>query len=188
MKNDKESGKKDPEYRIEAKSKTEKILLLKVSTFSILLLITDQITKQLIVEKFIQPHTDSLTVIPGFFNIVYVLNSGAAWGVFKDYGGILLAVALIALILIVFFFRHLTEGWPERFYSLALVSAGIMGNSCDRIIRSHGCVIDFLDFHYYDLYHWPAFNVADSSISIGVIIFFISIIFRPETGKSEKES
>lgn len=145
------------------------------------LLILDQITKALI-EKYV---TAKIVVIPGFFNIVHVGNSGAAWGIFSGYRWLLLAISIGFFLFVVFYFRKLTEGWPERYYALALVVSGIFGNSVDRIWRE-GIVVDFLDF-YISKYHWPAFNVADSAICIGVGIYMISSFKRPEKEKESKK-
>ena len=140
-----------------------------------LILVVDQITKILVENRI----TYSIKVIPGLFNLVFVKNSGAAWGILAGKGRLLLIISIIVFILIVVFIRRIAEGWPERYYSMALISGGIVGNSIDRIWR--GSVVDFLDF-YYGSYHWPAFNVADSAICVGVFIFIISSWFRPQAG------
>lgn len=147
-----------------------------------ILLILDQVTKALIEKYF----TETIVVIPGFFNIVKVGNPGAAWGIFAGHRWPLLAISIGFFLFVVFYFRKLTEGWPERYYALALVVSGIFGNSIDRVWRD-GIVVDFLDF-YVSKYHWPAFNVADSAICIGVGLYMISSFKRPESEKnSEKE-
>ena len=138
-----------------------------------LILVIDQITK-IVVENNI---SSSIKVIPGLFNLVFVKNTGAAWGILAGKGWLLLVISAIVFVLITVFIRRITEGWPERYYSMALIAGGIAGNSIDRIWR--GAVVDFLDF-YCGSYHWPAFNVADSAICVGVFIFIISSWVRPQ--------
>ena len=80
------------------------------------------------------------------------------------------------------FFRYLTEGYSERIIALGLVMSGIIGNSIDRIW--HGEVIDFIDFHYYNVWSYPVFNIADIAICTGVGVFILSNLLR----KSPKDS
>jgi len=144
------------------------------------LLILDQITKA-VVEKSVS--SLPITVIPGFFDIVLVGNTGAAWGMFRGHRWPLLAVSAVFLLIIILQIKRITEGWPERYYAMGMIAAGIMGNSIDRIWR--GAVVDFLDFHAFGL-SWPAFNVADSAICVGVGIYIISSFKRPAPGHEEK--
>jgi signal peptidase II len=144
-------------------------------------LILDQVSKTVIVEKVTRP----ITVIPGFFNIVRVGNRGAAWGMFEGYTWPLLAISILFFVGMLFFLRSLTEGFLVRYYALAFVAGGILGNSVDRIWRG-GAVVDFLDFYIAGYPHWPAFNVADSSIFIGVAIYILSS-WRRESDDEKKE-
>jgi len=133
--------------------------------------ICDQATKLLAKSNIDSP----VRIFPGF-NLVLVYNKGAAWGIFSGKGDFLLAFSTLVMLLIVVFHRKLTEDWPERYFALSLLCAGIIGNGIDRICWK--AVIDFLDFYVLE-YHWPAFNVADSAICVGVGIFIISNLFRP---------
>ncbi len=147
-------------------------LSLAVGSF---LLIADQASK-LLIQKMLS--AQAVTVIPGFFNIVKVNNTGAAWGMFSEFPHALLLISAIAFAAILFYARKIAEGWPERYYALGLILSGIIGNSVDRVWR--GSVFDFLDFYIPLIkYHWPAFNVADSVICIGVFIFVFSSLLRP---------
>jgi len=141
---------------------------------SAVVLVLDQTTK-ILTEKFV---LSAIKVIPGFFNLVHVRNPGAAWGILAGKGFLLLLISIAVLALIVIYIRKLTEGWMERYLSISLICGGILGNSLDRILR--GSVVDFLDF-YVGTHHWPAFNVADSAICVGVFIFVISSWVRPQT-------
>lgn len=139
------------------------------------LVILDQITKYLVVIYKKSLYANPVEVIPGFFNIVYVRNTGAAWGMFHGNNLILLLIAIAALVLFTVFFKAITEYYPERIFAFFMVISGIIGNSIDRVLR--GSVVDFLDF-YFRSYHWPSFNVADSAICVGVTIIIISSLFR----------
>lgn len=141
----------------------------------VLLVAADQMTKYFVVANSEILYSSPLMLIPGCLNIVTVRNTGAAWGMFHDNNVVLLMVAVTALVFFIFFFRAITEWYLERVLGFFMIMSGIIGNSLDRIFR--GSVVDFLDF-YVKTWHWPAFNVADSAICIGVTIIIISTIFR----------
>lgn len=168
--------------KIEFHSRSEKRVLLFGIILSLVLFSFDQLTKQLIVSLF--SLGEIVPVIPRVFNLTYVVNRGAAWGIFSGKGWLLLLISLCAFLGIVLYLRKLTEGWTERYYAMFLILSGIVGNSVDRIFR--GEVVDFLQFYWGSLrYQWPSFNVADSCITAGVILFVISTFCRPEAKKSE---
>ncbi len=150
-------------------------------SIALFILLLDQCTK-ILTERCI---LSTIKVIPAFFNLVHVKNPGAAWGIMPGKGLLLLAISIIVLALLVIFIRKLAEGWIERYYAISLIGGGIMGNSVDRVLR--GSVVDFLDF-YAGSYHWPAFNVADSAICVGVAVFIISSWLRPQPDNVEKSS
>ncbi len=151
--------------------KREKSFFLLCYVVSVSVVLCDQATKLLAKSNISSP----ISIFPGF-NLVLVFNKGAAWGIFSGKGDMLLTFSALVLLLIVVFHRKLTEDWPERYFALSLLCAGIVGNGIDRICWKS--VIDFLDFYVLQ-YHWPAFNVADSAICVGVGIFIISSLFRP---------
>jgi signal peptidase II len=120
-----------------------------------------------------------------FFRLGYAENPGAAWGLFRDLppqyrGPLFHVVSLGAVALIGYYFSKLTGARSERFalWGLCLVLGGALGNYIDRLAR--GFVIDFLDAHWFDRYHWPSFNVADAGIVIGVGCLFIDALVRRE--------
>ena len=132
------------------------------------ILITDQVTKQLIertlpLGTFYPP--DNIILIPGFFNLVHVGNTGAAWSLFSGYPKALAALGIMALLLLYFFRNALQLKLPHSQWSFGLIIGGILGNLIDRFRLGH--VTDFLDFHAAG-WHFPSFNVADSAITIGV--------------------
>ena len=137
------------------------------------ILVADQVTKFWIISHF--SLYDAQVVIPGFFNLVYVTNKGAAFSMFASVESPLRHYFFVSINIIAFLGLSIAAfkmRRNHRFYtiSFALIAAGALGNVIDRI--RYGAVIDFLDF-YFGSYHWPAFNVADSSICVGVVILFI---------------
>ena len=131
----------------------------------------DQLTKQLVLRS-INPY-DARVVVPDFFHLVNVTNTGAAFGSFRGNNTFFVIISLVALIVVtVLLVRHRrVDSWRD--VSLALLLAGILGNLTDRLLYGH--VIDFLLFNLHIRYAdpWPAFNVADSCISIAVVLFII---------------
>ena len=131
----------------------------------------DQLTKQWVLRS-ISPY-DARIVVPDFFNLVNVTNTGAAFGSFRGNNTFFVVISLVALVVVtVLLVRH-NRSDPWRYISLALLLAGILGNLTDRLLYGH--VIDFLLFNLHIRYAdpWPAFNVADSCISIAVVLFII---------------
>jgi signal peptidase II len=168
--------------------KEHRVIFFAVIIMAILLVI-DQITKAVIVHKLILG--EKISVIPDFFYITYVTNKGAAWGILQGQGWLLLIIALIASGLIIIKLRWLSEGLIERYFIIFVIFSGIIGNSIDRIWRRE--VVDFLDFIIWPVYKnsawqlnsWPAFNIADSAICVGVCAYFISLLLRPELKHSK---
>jgi signal peptidase II len=115
-------------------------------------------------------------IIRGFFYIIHVGNTGAAWSLFAGQTTMLALLALVTLGAI-YFWRHALElrKRPVQF-GFGLLCGGIIGNLVDRVI--HGHVIDFLDFHFGD-YIYPTFNVADAGICVGVAIYLIHSLRNP---------
>jgi signal peptidase II len=142
----------------------------------------DRVTKYLVVQC-IDPNGAPPVVIPNFFHLVNITNTGAAFGSFRDnnlfFIGISCVALLFSLLLLLGHARHsphpgslwARDGWRD--VSLALLLAGVLGNLTDRLLYGH--VIDFLlfDLHLPFAHPWPAFNVADSCICIAVICFII---------------
>ena len=119
------------------------------------------------------PH-GGIEIIPRFFYIANVGNTGAAWGILAGYGSALAVLALIALGAIYYYRNEFGLKSRSRQIPFGLLCGGIVGNLVDRIYL--GYVIDFLDFHLPG-YRWPAFNFADSGISVGITIYIIQILF-----------
>ena len=111
-----------------------------------------------------------MEIIPGFFYIAHIGNRGAAWGLFVGYGFWLGLIAIGALVFIYLFRNELALRRLYMQVAFGLLCGGILGNLIDRLLRGH--VVDFLDFHLPG-YRWPAFNLADSGICIGITIYVI---------------
>lgn len=165
--------------RIDKGSPREKKVIVVAMLLAAFLVVLDQITK-IVVVQYIPKH-DAIPVIPGLFNLTYITNPGAAWGIMSGKGHILLGISIVVLVMVIYFLRSLTEGCVERYFALFMIMSGIIGNSIDRLWRQE--VVDFLDF-YVKSYHWPSFNVADSSITIGVTIYIVSSLFRSQSKKA----
>ena len=134
------------------------------------LYLLDQATKWLVL-RFIGTD-DMIPVIPGFFNLVQVHNTGAAFGMLKDNNLFFVILASVALGALAFLARRgAFTDTPTRIGAALLVS-GILGNLTDRLL--HGFVVDFLDIILPWYGHWPSFNVADSAICIAAFLFLIS--------------
>ena len=138
----------------------------------------DQITKAAITSRFFMH--ESYRVIDGFFNIVYVTNPGAAFGFLAGASAtfryiFFIGITVIAILLIIYYLVKNKSGSIVSVISLTLIFAGAVGNLIDRI--RFGAVVDFLDV-YVGTWHWPAFNIADSAISIGAALMIWEMIAR----------
>jgi signal peptidase II len=147
----------------------------------VLVVIVDQLTKVLI-RANLAPGDVVFDI--GFFQIIHVQNSGAAFGLFRDHSLTLIitaAIGVIVILILIFLLRsrwHFLESmWVQ--VGMGLVTGGTIGNNLIDRVRQ-GFVTDFLDFKI-----WPAFNVADASITIGVIIIAYRLIFFYDTSKSK---
>ncbi len=140
--------------------------------------IVDQLAKALIVSTV--PIYQTISVIPGFFNLTHIYNPGGAFGFLSGSPSELrqiffLVSSILAMGLILFLYAKVPPGQRLLELGLSLIMGGAIGNILDRI--RIGKVIDFLDLYIKDL-HWPAFNVADSAITIGIGLFIYHVLFK----------
>lgn len=152
---------------------------ISVSAF---LIVADLLTKLWIESAF--RLGDSVSVIPGFFNVVYIKNKGASFGLLAQVEGNVViygfaVMAMIAVGFIIALYRTLPPEDIVSRVSFVLIGSGAFGNLIDRF-RS-GAVTDFLLF-YVGQWAWPAFNVADSCITVGVVILAYAILFKTKAG------
>ena len=136
------------------------LLILVVAMF-------DQLTKAMVIRNI--PFGESITVIPGFFSVTHVYNTGAAFGMLHDSNRFFIILSSVVFAGLVVMRKHFTgyvmlAGW-------ALLLSGILGNVADRLRLGH--VVDFLDFQFGS-YHWPSFNVDDSCICVAAGLFLLS--------------
>ncbi|MDW7710882.1 MAG: signal peptidase II [Deferrisomatales bacterium] len=147
-------------------------------------LLLDQATKAWVVSALAL--YESVPVIPGVFHLTYLRNPGAAFGLFAGQAAafrvpFFLAVTAAALLAIAVVARRLPPGRPWTLGALALVFGGAVGNLIDRV--RWGEVVDFLDV-FWRTYHWPAFNVADAAITVGVSLLILEeLLGKRRTGK-----
>ena len=136
---------------------------------SIIVVALDQMTKYLAI-NYINPY-DSIKILP-FLHLVLVTNKGAAFGMFKHIGSsFFIAASVIAIIFVIYL---LIKG-KEDHLGLSLILGGAIGNLIDRIL--YGSVVDFIDLSI-GKYHWPAFNIADSALSVGVTIILLNNLLK----------
>ena len=169
-------------------SKKYKILLIMV----VALVTLDQTTKFYVNSQMVL--YQSIDVIKNFFQITYIRNPGAAFGILSGVKSPLLnifflSISIAAIGIMLIYYHQTPENKRLTLISFALIISGATGNFIDRIY--HGEVIDFLYFHWYKHY-WPAFNVADSCITIGVILLlwemfvtktFFGTLYSPDLSK-----
>lgn len=144
----------------------------------------DQITKAAITSMF-SIH-ESYGVIDGFLNLVYVMNPGAAFGFLAGASVMFryiffIGITMLALVLIIFYLFKNKSHSMLIVLSLTMIFAGAVGNLIDRI--HYGAVVDFVDV-YVGTWHWPAFNVADSAISIGAALMIWEIVVSHKKGNA----
>ena len=139
------------------------------------ILVLDQWTKWQ-VETHLTPHLP-LEVIPGVLNFTHVMNTGVAFGLFATHGSLaatilLTALGLVALVVVCIYFWRTPADEVRLLVSLSLILGGAVGNLADRVAA--GAVTDFIDV-YFGSYHWHTFNIADSAITIGILLMALDI-------------
>ncbi len=141
---------------------------------SVAVVVTDQVTKWIAVETLLGQAP--VAVIPGFFNFTLVYNTGAAFGFLREAGGwqnaFFIGVATLVSVVLVAMLRRLQSSELQSAVALALILGGAIGNIIDRIRQ--GYVVDFVDWYFRD-WHWPAFNVADSAITVGAALLILDM-------------
>lgn len=159
-----------------------KVLYYRLFVIAGVILVLDQITKILVQysipfeSSYFAP--DRVTIIEDFFYLVHIGNKGAAWGMFSEYSGVLTLLSFAVLLFIFCFRKQLELHRGTVQIAFGLLIGGILGNLIDRIRVGH--VIDFIDIHLpftlpYILPYgrWPAFNIADSAIVVGMLFYLL---------------
>ncbi len=139
-------------------------------------ILLDQFTK-LLAERFLTMH-QPVPVIPGFFDLLLAYNEGAAFSFLADAGGwqrwFFTVLAIGVSVFLILWLKRLQATERLTAIALALILGGAIGNLIDRLL--HGHVIDFISWYYGD-YRWPAFNIADSAITLGATLLIVHAIF-----------
>ena len=153
-----------------------------------IVLLLDRLAKWAVARNI--PLHDSVTIIPGFFHLTHVQNTGAAFGLFAESSaqwkaGALVSFSVIALVIVSALLWKNGHALSTTTIGLSLILGGATGNLWDRMMA--GRVVDFLDF-YVGSYHWPAFNVADSAIVVGAILLVSEIVFAKSGDEAVKSS
>lgn len=160
----------------------------RLGLLALVVLILDQLTK-LVVLRFLGP-TQERVVVPGFFKFVHWENTGAAWSLFHDRNGILAAVSALAMVGLYVWRRHFYAHLALGQVSLGLIFGGIAGNLVDRL--HYHQVIDFIRFylvrHSGEEIGFPAFNIADSAICVGVgLLILVSWRHEEDPGRGKPQ-
>jgi signal peptidase II len=135
-----------------------------IALISSSVVLLDYVTKKIIVAK-VMPH-EVINVLP-FLRIVNVRNTGAAFGLLSNVNNnVFIFISLFAIVVIILYLSKISK--VAELFSLSLILGGAIGNLIDRI--TIGKVIDFIDF-FVGKWHWPAFNIADSALTVGIILF-----------------
>lgn len=152
---------------------------LRLMIVTAIILVLDQLTKAMVLDRL--PLYTTVPVIPGFFNLTHIQNPGGAFGFLADQSPavrrlLFIVISSAAVVMVFWFYRTTPRDRPFLALAFALIFGGAIGNLIDRF--RFGKVVDFLDF-YVGTWHWPAFNVADSAITVGISIFVLHLV----TGK-----
>ena len=155
------------------------LIILSISSF---ILILDQITK-ILIRSQLAIHQS----IPeqGFFRLTHVRNTGSAFSLIKDQNILLTTIGVIVLIILIYFLKEFDTDRPFVITAISLQIGGALGNLLDRIFL--GSVVDFFDIGVSGVYRWPTFNIADSSIVIGITLLIFSFFITPSDKKNNSE-
>jgi signal peptidase II len=137
----------------------------------------DLFIKRVVNSSFV--YGERVEIVPGFFALTYILNPGAAFGIMADWNSrlrfpVLLIASIVALGFIAYLYFGAMSNNKVADIALPLIAGGALANLYERLAA--GAVVDYLDFYISD-YHWPAFNLADASITIGVVLLLIKSLF-----------
>ncbi len=133
-----------------------------------LVVVLDQLSK-----LWIRANSPRMELLPGFLDLVHVENYGSVFGLLANQTFLLIIITLTSLFIILLFFRYLSPATTLGVVSISLILGGAVGNLIDRL--RFGCVTDFVDVHLQNIFHWPAFNLADTAIVVGIFTFIYSL-------------
>jgi signal peptidase II len=143
----------------------------------------DQLSK-----LWINANRPQIELLPGFLDLVYVENTGAIFGFFHSHTELFIALGIAGVIAIFVFLRYFFPATILGAVSFALILGGAVGNLIDRI--RFGYAIDFVDIHVQERFHWPTFNIADTALTVGILVliyyFYKSGVFRKTYERNRK--
>lgn len=144
----------------------------------VLVLVFDQISKWLVLE-YLTPYKDVIKLAP-FLNLIHIRNTGIAFGIFAGNqsllrGPFILLLTALAILGLFFYLYYSQDINFIKIIACGLILGGALGNFIDRLLR--GEVIDFIDLHIAG-HHWPAFNIADSTVSVGIFLLLFSLVMK----------
>lgn len=143
--------------------------MFKYYIIAAIIVIIDQITKFLTVQNI--PLGESMEVIPGIFSLTYIQNTGAAWSILEGQMAFFYIVTIIVVIMLVYFLHKEAKGEPLFALSISFILGGALGNFIDRLHLQY-----VIDMFQLDFITFPIFNIADSALTIGVVIMLIYVI------------
>jgi signal peptidase II len=152
---------------------------------AIVVLIADQVTKAWATAKL--QFVDTMEIIPNFFRFTYARNRGVAFSLFADSEfetkWILAAISTVAAIGVGYYLYQSAANQKRLNYALSFLLAGIVGNLIDRVRL--GEVVDFIDFHWYEKYTWPTFNIADAAICVGAVLLALEMMREGKVSEAQ---
>ena len=159
-------------------------MVMLTGIIALVIIIADQISKWWMIDLL---SSGKITVIDDFFYLTLVYNRGAAFGIFPGRNILFIVLSLLTIAALIFFYRSFFSGSVWARISGGLILGGAVGNLIDRFRFNY--VVDFLDFQF-GTYHWPAFNIADSAICVGVTLLIITVLLtkKPNHSAGEKDN
>ena len=167
------------------------LFLLGVAAFT---LAADRVTKTIVVNRLTLYETwhPPVPLVRSIASLTYTTNTGAAFGLFPDQGYLFIGIAFVVIITMILYYRHLPSGYGLTRLALGLQLGGALGNLVDRVRQ--GYVVDFIDFNFWPMQHFPIWNLADASIVVGVGILAVTMWLEGtedadnEIGRSESDA
>jgi signal peptidase II len=149
------------------------LILLGVASLT---LIADRVSKWIVTENLALSESwhPPFPQLKSVFSFTYITNTGAAFGLFPDYGLLIVIIAPVVIAAIIYYYRHLPAGYLLMRFALGLQLGGALGNLVDRLRQ--GYVVDFIDLNFWPLQSWPVFNLADSAVVVGVSLLAIALL------------
>ncbi|MFU8796879.1 MAG: signal peptidase II [Dehalococcoidia bacterium] len=156
-------------------------------TIAVLVVVLDQVSKLLV--KAALTLGDQVQLIPGFLDLVLIKNYGAAFGILQGQTALIISISLLGLLIISVFLHHFPPTNRLGIAAFSLIMGGTVGNLVDRIRPPH-YVVDFIRVHLHANFSWPAFNVADAAMTIGILAlilyFYRAGLFRRAYERTHK--